>query len=385
MSNEAVEAAEGRSVIDGIDFRNVIGHFASGVAVITCRSEDGEIFGMTASAVSSVSLEPPTLLICLNQGTATQRAVFERGLFVVNILHDDQGALARRFATFGADKFSGLDVIDGPLGQPMLVDALANIECRVINHSVGGTHRVFVAEVAYADAHPGQPLAYYRGQFGHLMHAHELDVYETVRMRMLEGDPEFQRDLSAAGVAELLEVPTSAAYYALNRLAASGHVVVDGGTGLFNAQQRPMGLGESVIDARTSIELGAMDLAGDRLSTDQIDELEILVERIRRTLSTPGMSTVQREADQDAFHERLIAFTNNDLLIETYRRLSLRGVPAGKASREEEQRLLDSYNRILSGLRDHRFSLVREALIEQSQLRKVIGRRPTVGAFLLSD
>jgi flavin reductase (DIM6/NTAB) family NADH-FMN oxidoreductase RutF/DNA-binding FadR family transcriptional regulator len=385
MKSEDPSNGVGTQVVDDIAFRNVIGHFASGVAVITCRTAEGEVFGMTASAVSSVSLDPPTLLVCLNQGSATHNAILETGYFAVNILHDDQGGIARRFATFGADKFGGLELAAGPLGQPMLVDALANIECRVTSHTIGGTHRVFVAEVEYADAHPGQPLAYYRGQFGHLMHANELDVYETVRTRVIEGDPEFQRDLSASRIADLLEVPTPAAYYALNRLAAAGVLQVEKSTGLFNAQIRPMALSDSVIDARMSIELGAIDLVGDRLSNENIDELAMLVERIRKSLTTEGVSAVQREADQDTFHDRMITFTHNDMLVETYRRLTIRGVPAGRMSGDEAATIIGTYGAILDSLRDHRVDVARAAISEQYHMRKSIARRPTMGAFLLSE
>src|SRR5688572_11198311 len=101
-------------------FRHVIGHFASGVTVITTRSGD-EDHGATASAVSSLSLDPPMLLVCLNMKSVTQEAIHASRVFGVNILDEDQGELAQRFAMpRGGDKFAGVDVERGDGGVPLL-------------------------------------------------------------------------------------------------------------------------------------------------------------------------------------------------------------------------------------------------------------------------
>ena len=101
-------------------FRHVIGHFASGVTVLTTRSGD-EDFGATASAVSSLSLEPPMLLVCLNPRSSTQEAIHASGRFAVNILDENQGDVAERFASpRGTDKFGGLAVERGEGGVPLL-------------------------------------------------------------------------------------------------------------------------------------------------------------------------------------------------------------------------------------------------------------------------
>lgn len=148
-------------------FRDVIGHFASGVTVITTRL-DGVLHGTTASAVSSLSLEPPMLLIAMNRTSVTGKAVLESGAFAVNILGEGADELARRFAAKGEDKFDGVDVTLGDHGQPLLVDALAQLVCRVTQQVEVATHVVFLAEVHEATARPGAPLAYYRGKFGRL-------------------------------------------------------------------------------------------------------------------------------------------------------------------------------------------------------------------------
>jgi flavin reductase (DIM6/NTAB) family NADH-FMN oxidoreductase RutF len=148
-------------------FRDVIGHFASGVTVIT-TSLDDTLHGTTASAVSSLSLEPPMLLIAMNRESATGQAVIASGAFAVNILGEGDDELARRFAAKGGDKFAGVDVTLGDHGQPLLVDALAQLVCRVRQQVEVATHVVFLAEVHEATARPGAPLAYYRGKFGRL-------------------------------------------------------------------------------------------------------------------------------------------------------------------------------------------------------------------------
>jgi flavin reductase (DIM6/NTAB) family NADH-FMN oxidoreductase RutF len=164
-----------RAAFDGERYRHVIGHFATGVTVITSRHDDAD-HGATASAVCSVSLDPPSLLVCLNRAAVTETAVRESGTFVVNILREDQGELAMRFAGRHGEKFAGLDVGRSAEGDPVLGDALARLECRVRDAVTGGTHTVFFGEVQRAEASHGDPLAYFRGRFGRL--SPELDLTE---------------------------------------------------------------------------------------------------------------------------------------------------------------------------------------------------------------
>ncbi len=130
-------------------FRDVIGRFASGVTVIT-TAVDGTDFGTTASAVSSLSMDPPMILICLNRTSDTQAAVLRSGVFAVNILREDQGEVAYRFAKKGTDKFGGVSVRRGGTGVPLVEGALAHLECEVDETVAGGTHTVFLARVRQA-------------------------------------------------------------------------------------------------------------------------------------------------------------------------------------------------------------------------------------------
>lgn len=149
------------------EFRDVIGHFATGVTVVTAL-HDGRPYGTTASAVTSLSLEPPMLLVCMNKESATGAAMDASAQFGVNILEEGQADLAVRFATKASDKFDGVPTTTGVWGEPLLAEALATLECRVVERTTGGTHVVFFGEVEHAAARSGAPLAYFRGRFGRL-------------------------------------------------------------------------------------------------------------------------------------------------------------------------------------------------------------------------
>ena len=155
-----------RHLVDRERFRSVMGHFASGVTIISARHE-GIDYGLTASAVSSLSLDPPMLLICVNKTSNTRNAIEASGVFAVNILRESQSEVARKFSTSRADKFTSLSVSYGDLGVPLLDNMLATIECRVVESVSGGTHTVFLAEVEAALATEGMPLTYFRGRMGH--------------------------------------------------------------------------------------------------------------------------------------------------------------------------------------------------------------------------
>ena len=151
-------------------FRDVIGRFASGVTVITTSADDGD-HGTTASAVSSLSMDPPMLLVCLNRTSDTRTAVLSSGVFGVNILAEDQAPVAAGFARKGTDKFAGIRVVRGRTGIPLVENALAHLECEVHETVTGGTHTVFLARVPDASGTDASPLTYFRGRFGRLAEA----------------------------------------------------------------------------------------------------------------------------------------------------------------------------------------------------------------------
>ncbi len=147
------------------EFRRALGHFASGVTVVTSRCEDGLLRGITVSAFTSLSLDPPLVLICIDKKASLHDHLKEGGHFAANILADDQELISRRFASKDADRFEGLGYSAGDTGAPLINGALASIECRIVHVYPGGDHTIVVGEVVVTHVSEGRPLAYFRGGY----------------------------------------------------------------------------------------------------------------------------------------------------------------------------------------------------------------------------
>jgi flavin reductase (DIM6/NTAB) family NADH-FMN oxidoreductase RutF len=155
-------------VILPADFRHVLGHFATGVTVVTTTDTDGRPTGLTASAFTSVSLEPPLVLVCVDHKSQTYPALLERGRFAVNILTADQQDVSRRFASTRLDKFDTIPHQVSDRGLPLIDGALACLECTTVSTHVEGDHTIFVGAVERAGVGAGEPLVYYRGHYEQL-------------------------------------------------------------------------------------------------------------------------------------------------------------------------------------------------------------------------
>jgi flavin reductase (DIM6/NTAB) family NADH-FMN oxidoreductase RutF len=162
-------------VLGSDDFRRVMGHFATGVTIVTAWDAERRPTGLTASSFTSVSLQPPLILVCVSQKAQSYPAIRAAGRFAVNILSMGQEIVSRRFATApsasGDEKFEGLDYQPGPLGLPILTDALAHLECSVVHAYPGGDHTIFVAQVESAESRGDagrEPLLYFRGRYARL-------------------------------------------------------------------------------------------------------------------------------------------------------------------------------------------------------------------------
>jgi flavin reductase (DIM6/NTAB) family NADH-FMN oxidoreductase RutF len=153
--------------IDEARFRQALGHFASGVTVVTTEFE-GTPYGLTVSAFSSLSLRPPLVLICIDKGVGTHDAIAQAGRFAVNVLSQDQEAVSRQFATRGPEKFAGMALTRGALRLPLLDGALARIECSLHATLDGGDHTIYVGLVEHAEINEGPPLLYFRGGYRQL-------------------------------------------------------------------------------------------------------------------------------------------------------------------------------------------------------------------------
>lgn len=153
---------------DTARFRQVVGHFATGVTIITAQ-HGGEPTGFTAQSFTSLSLEPPLVTFFPGKDVASWPVIEAAGTFAVNILGEDQEALCRTFASKGADKFDGVGWRAGPrTGAPILDGSLAWLEATIEAVHDGGDHHIVVGRVAdldVGDAGRG-PLVFYRGGFG---------------------------------------------------------------------------------------------------------------------------------------------------------------------------------------------------------------------------
>lgn len=151
--------------IDQAEFRRVMGHFASGVTVVTvCR--EGTCHGITVSSFCSLSLEPPLVLICIDRRYSSHEKIQQSEVFAINILAEDGEWLSRHFASREADKFAKVGYRTGESGAPLLNDALASIECRLVEQLPGGDHTIFVGEVlAMAAQDNKRPLLYFRSGY----------------------------------------------------------------------------------------------------------------------------------------------------------------------------------------------------------------------------
>ncbi|MFG2793697.1 flavin reductase family protein [Streptomyces sp. NPDC048419] len=150
-----------------VDFRATMSRLATGVSVITTRAGSTPI-GMTASAVSALSLAPLQLLVCIGNHLFTRTAIAEHGRFAVNVLGEDAEHLARNFAASKPDKFTGIETIDDH-GVPILKDAIAAVVCDVAEALPGGDHTIFVGDVRHCSHRMEcRPLVHFAGDFGAL-------------------------------------------------------------------------------------------------------------------------------------------------------------------------------------------------------------------------
>jgi len=142
-------------------FKSAMRRFATGVCIVTTQA-DGIVHGFTVSAFTSVSAEPPQVLVCVNRTATAHPLISAAGRFCVNILGVEQRALAERFS--GGDKktrFAGIDYRLGSAGSPILPGVLAYFDCTLAEEYSAGTHTIFVGNVIEAADRPGAPLGYY--------------------------------------------------------------------------------------------------------------------------------------------------------------------------------------------------------------------------------
>ena len=154
--------------VDAAQFRQLLGRFATGVSIITVTGPDGRLLGMTANSLSSVSLYPPLISVCVDREAGMHNAILAVDHFVVNVLSSTQETLARRFADRHEDRFEGIGYHISPEGLILLGGVLAHVECQRFAHYPGGDHTIVLGRVTGGSTSKGRPLLYYRGGYAAL-------------------------------------------------------------------------------------------------------------------------------------------------------------------------------------------------------------------------
>lgn len=151
--------------IDSKEFRQLLGHFAAGVTIITTIGRDGKPYGLTATAFCSVSLDPPLVLMCVDKKAESHPHFEPSGSFAVNFLTQEQIDLSNRFARSGGEKFQDIDWQRGALGMPLLPRSLARLECAITQSIDAGDHTVFIGRVEAGSLGGGDPLMHFNGAY----------------------------------------------------------------------------------------------------------------------------------------------------------------------------------------------------------------------------
>ena len=152
-------------MLDPRELRRVLGHFATGVTIITTRSADGTPYGLTANAFTSLSLDPPLCLVCVDRKAESFAHFYDSKVFTVNVLTSAQEDLSNRFAKSGGDKFTGVATAPGHHGAPLIAGALAHLECRIIETVEAGDHVIHVGGIEHMDVSEGEPLLFFQGRY----------------------------------------------------------------------------------------------------------------------------------------------------------------------------------------------------------------------------
>jgi len=157
------------SSLSSSEFRKALGHFATGVTVVTVEREPGKIHGMTANSFTSVSLDPMLILVCVDQRAKMLPLLEKKKYFGISVLKQNQEAISEYFAerehSFEAEQRLGIHFRQTPGGAPVIEGTLLQMSCKAIATHVAGDHTIFIGEVKDAELHEGEPLLYFRGEY----------------------------------------------------------------------------------------------------------------------------------------------------------------------------------------------------------------------------
>ncbi len=148
------------------EFKAGLALWASGVTIVAARAGE-RVHGMTVSAFSSVSLDPPLVLVCVDRASITLGLIREGGCFAANVLARGQEALSDKFASKKDEhrRFDGLETLTGKTGAPLIPGALANVDCRLVSEHDAGDHVIYIGRVEQIITREVEPLVFYRGAY----------------------------------------------------------------------------------------------------------------------------------------------------------------------------------------------------------------------------
>lgn len=158
------------TAIEPMRFREALGHYASGITVITSKV-DGEPLGFTCQSFYSVSMSPPLVSFSVMSSSASYPKIRQAGRFMVNILSGEQVRISNQFASKGTDKWQGVQWQESPLGNPIIAGSLHWLDCEIHAEHVAGDHLIVIGEVKALNlqqATAAQPLLYFKGQYCNL-------------------------------------------------------------------------------------------------------------------------------------------------------------------------------------------------------------------------
>lgn len=155
-----------RNSVSALDFRAAMRRFPTGVTIVTTVVK-GKPYGFTANAFTSVSIDPPTILICVNRQASAHPMISQSSIFCVNILAREQVEIARRFAdpALRSARFEGIATHAAATGAPVIDDVLAFVDCELAEEQTAGTHTIFLGTVVATGVRDGDPLGYYNADY----------------------------------------------------------------------------------------------------------------------------------------------------------------------------------------------------------------------------
>lgn len=369
------QAVVGRtlSATDASPLRRAL-DLCTGRAAVLTTARDGQRFGITASSVVHSDEGGPILVWVDNQRAHLTEAVLA-DKFVVNVLGDDQRALAERFAAGAERTIQQVRSHTGRSGMPRLADALAHIECELTEHLVGPVHSVLVGRILSADLTGPLQRGLTRGPAPSAFTPDD-EVYALVRERVLNRVYAAEEIMLLDDVADELHVERPALFYALTRLTCDRFVRWDPDLGYMVAEFDAR-MSEDTFDAFLAIELGAIDLAVESASSTDVAELRQLFENMASLLVRGRIVDFGTYLlSSQAFHERLVACSGSSTLVSTFSELGSKALLTRNfgCGYETSRQLIDAQRELLQAIERSDGQAARVAARRHCQVTKAYVR-----------